>query len=108
MSEIPMLGFALLAGILLGAIFFGGLWWTVLKGVSAKQPGLWFLSSLLARTALVVTGFYFVSGGSWQRLLACLLGFIAARLAITRLAAPSRPNKAGANEAWIKEANRAP
>jgi F1F0 ATPase subunit 2 len=30
------------AGLLLGAIFFGGLWWTVRKGVSSKRPALWF------------------------------------------------------------------
>jgi F1F0 ATPase subunit 2 len=86
MSEILMLGFALLAGILLGAIFFGGLWWTVLKGVSARQPGFWFVVSLLLRTGLAMAGFYFVSGDSWKRLLACLFGFILARMIVTRLA----------------------
>jgi len=35
------------------------------------------------RTGLVVAGFYFVSLGDWRKLLACLLGFIIARFAIT-------------------------
>ena len=33
---------AWVAGVVLGAIFFGGLWWTVRKGVSSKRPALWF------------------------------------------------------------------
>ena len=99
MSEILMLGFAMLAGILLGAIFFGGLWWTVLKGVSAKRPGVWFLASLLLRTGLAMTGFYFVSGDDWKRLLACLSGFVIARLAVTRLTNAANKTAHLANEA---------
>lgn len=78
---------ALVAGILLGVLFFGGLWFTVQKLVSSKLSGLWLLASLLIRTGLVVTGFFFISGGRWQRLLLCLLGFVMARfivLAFTR------------------------
>ena len=52
--------------------FFGGLWWTVRKGVSSRQPALWFFGSLLLRMSIALAGFYFVSGGHWERLLACL------------------------------------
>jgi F1F0 ATPase subunit 2 len=82
------LALALVAGLSLGAIFFGGLWWTVRKGVSSKRPALLFLASLLLRTAVVVAGFYVVADGHWQRLLACLLGFAIARFLVTRLAGP--------------------
>ena len=51
----------LVAGVLLGAIFFGGLWWTVRKGVSSKRPALWFFGSLLLRTSIVLAGFLFCS-----------------------------------------------
>lgn len=98
MSEILQLALSLLAGTLLGVVFFGGLWWTVLKGISARQPALWFIASLLLRVGITLTGFYFVSGGDWQRLLACLLGFIIARLIATRLT--SMP--------ILKEADHAP
>jgi F1F0 ATPase subunit 2 len=77
-----------LSGCLLGTLFFGGLWWTVRKGVASKRPALWFLVSLLLRTGIVLAGFYLVSGGRWDRLLACLIGFIAARFIVTRLAGP--------------------
>src|SRR5665647_1394287 len=85
MNEILSLVMALLAGLLLGAIFFGGLWWTVQKGLSSRRPELWFLGSLLLRTSTAVSGFYFVSGGHWGRLLVCLLGFVIVRRIVMQL-----------------------
>ena len=85
MNEFSGLVLALATGLSLGAIFFGGLWWTVRKGVSSKHPALWFLGSLLVRMSLVLVGFYFVGRGNWQRLVACLLGFIIARFIVLRL-----------------------
>ena len=85
MAELLTLASALVAGILLGAFFFGGLWWTVRKGMTSEKVALWFFGSMLLRTGVVMLGFYFVMGDSWQRLLACLLGFILARLIVTRL-----------------------
>lgn len=73
------------AGGALGALFFGGLWWTVRKGISSRQPALWFMGSLLLRTSIVLAGFYVVSGAHWERLLLCLLGFVLARMAVTWL-----------------------
>ena len=66
-------------------IFFGGLWWTVRKGVSSRRPALWFFGSLLLRTGVVLVGFYLVANGDWQRLLPCLVGFVMAQLIVTRL-----------------------
>jgi len=85
MTNIPSLLTAWLAGGVLGAIFFGGLWWTIRRGVSSQRPALWFLGSLLARMSVALAGFYFVSGGHWERLVTCLLGFVTARLAVMRL-----------------------
>jgi F1F0 ATPase subunit 2 len=84
MTEALGLMLALVTGISLGAIFFGGLWWTVQKGVSSKQPALWFLGSLLLRTCLTLAGFYFVARGNWVRLPVSFVGFVAARLIVTR------------------------
>ena len=78
------------AGVVLGTMFYGGLWWTVRKGLAAEQPALWFFGSLMARMGGALTGFYFVSGGHWDRLLACLLGFVIARLVVSRLTQPAR------------------
>jgi F1F0 ATPase subunit 2 len=88
MNETVILVLAGGAGVLLGAIFFGGLWWTVRRGLSSKRPAFWFLGSLLLRASIILAGFYFVSGGHWDRLLACLLGFVMARFLVTRLTGP--------------------
>ena len=86
MAETLSLAAALIAGILLGTFFFGGLWWTVRKGIASKRTAFWFFGSMLVRTGAVMLGFYFVMGDSWQRLLAALLGFVLARFVATRLA----------------------
>ena len=89
MNETLSLSLAWAAGGLLGAIFFGGLWWTVRRGVSSIQPALWFFGSLLLRMSVAMAGFYFVSGGHWQRMLLCLLGFVMARLLVIWLTRPT-------------------
>ncbi len=99
MIDLLSLVFALIAGIMLGAIFFGVLWWTVRKGVSAKHPAFWFFGSMLLRTCIVVLGFYFILGDSWQRLLAGLLGFIVARMVVTRLTRVAQQQNQLAQEA---------
>ena len=89
MNDTLMLVFAWLAGGALGAIFFGGLWWTVRRGVSSSRPALWFLGSALLRMSIALAGFYLVGRGHWERLLVCLLGFVMARLVVTWLTRPS-------------------
>jgi F1F0 ATPase subunit 2 len=79
MHETLSLVLALVTGVLLGAVFFGGLWWTVQKVVSSNRSTLWFFVSLLMRTSILLAGFYFIAHGHWERLLMCLLGFVVAR-----------------------------
>ncbi len=85
MNEFLQLLFALIQGALLGLFFFAGLWWTVRKLGSSKQVALLFLGSMLLRTTVVIVGFYFILGDNWQHLLVGLLGFVIARITITRL-----------------------
>ena len=92
MNELLIGVLAWLAGLLLGGIFFGGLWWTVRKSVSSQRPALWLLPSLLLRMSITLAGFYFVAGGHWERLLLCLFGFIMARLVVTWLTRPAAEN----------------
>jgi len=104
MSETMALASSLAAGTSLGVFFFGGLWWTVLKGVSSARPAVWFLGSHVLRMGVALTGFFFVAGGHWGRLLACLLGFLAARVVITRLTLPAAEKQSR----LAKEASHAP
>ncbi|MBS0476610.1 MAG: ATP synthase subunit I [Proteobacteria bacterium] len=84
----PRLLLTLLVGVVLGVVFFGGLWWTVRRAVSARRVALWFFGSLLLRTVIVLAGFYLACGADWQRWLAALLGFTVARLVVARLTRP--------------------
>jgi F1F0 ATPase subunit 2 len=94
MSELLLLASACAGGLLLGAFFFGGLWWTLRRGLASERPALWFFGSLLLRTSIILAGFYFISGGTWERSVACLLGFVIARFVATsrRLASVGRRN----------------
>lgn len=85
MTETVQIASSALAGLALGLLFFGGLYLTVVRAMTAKIPALWFSVSLLLRTGIVLYGFYAVTGGDWRRLAASVAGFYAARIAITRL-----------------------
>ncbi len=89
MNEPLLLVLSGLAGGVLGVLFFGGLWWTVSKGLASPRPALWFLGSLLIRTAVMLAGFYLVGRGDGKRLLVCLFGFIITRFVVMRLTRPA-------------------
>jgi len=97
---LALLALAAAGGAALGMMFYGGLYWTIRLGIESKAPALWFSGSLLLRTALVLIGFYVISGGGWRRLLACLPGFLFARVLVTwwgyRSAVVSKSLKAAA------------
>ncbi|CAE6512089.1 ATP synthase protein I [Nitrosomonas nitrosa] len=100
MNEPLILLMAGMAGLVLGTIFFGGLWWTIRKGVSYKYPAIWFLGSWLLRTSIILAGLYVVSDGYWDRLLACLFGFVIMRFIMTQhMGAPVDHRNASAKEA---------
>jgi len=85
MNEILFMILTLMAGLGLGLVFFGGLWVTVKKAVASKIPAIWFFFSLLVRVSITLIGFYYLSLGSWQRLLVGVIGFIMARILVLRL-----------------------
>jgi F1F0 ATPase subunit 2 len=104
MTDALLLLLCVPAGGALGAVFFGGLWWTVRRGLASGHPALWFMASLMLRLAITLSGFYLVGGGQWQRLILCLLGFIAARLVVERLTRASGQGAGGS----ATEAGNAP
>ena len=89
MNEALNLVLAGTVGLLLGGLFFGGLWWTVRRGVSSSRPALLFASSLLLRIGITMAGFYFVGRDHWEQLLSCLIGFAMAHLIVARVTRPS-------------------
>lgn len=94
MNDALALTLAAAVGALLGAFFFGGLWWTVKKGVSSDKPMQLFFASLLIRTAVVLGGFYLALQWGAHRFIACVAGFIAAHAAANIMLFPSEKIKA--------------
>lgn len=85
MTGIAPIVVALLAGLILGAIFFGGLWWTVTRTLTATAPAMWFALSALMRMAVVVAGLYGFARVGLPSLIACLCGLLLARSAVKHL-----------------------
>jgi F1F0 ATPase subunit 2 len=85
MNEMLTLLLVAVAGVILGLCFFGSLWWTIRRGLSSKRPALLFLTSLLLRISLTLSGFYFLANGSLKLLLACITGFVIGRFIMVRL-----------------------
>lgn len=79
---------SLLAGVVIGAFFFGGLWWTVQRLPNSRHPAAMFLFSFVVRTAVTLTGFRLVMASQWEPAIWCLLGFLIARTMIRRRIRP--------------------
>ncbi len=92
MSEIISLLPAFFAGIILGVIFFGGLWLTVSHGLRAKKSIVIFVGSFMVRMVIILLGFYYVGANDWRKMLVCLSGFLIARFLITRITTDSNPS----------------
>jgi len=85
MAESWALVRALAVGVLIGGVFYGGLWWTVRRSLSIRHPGAWILGSFMLRTSVALGGFYLAARDDWRALLTCFLGFLIARIGVTRL-----------------------
>lgn len=80
----PWILAALAIGVLLGSFYFGGLWFTVRRLSSSRQPALLLLISFAVRMSVVLFGIYAVSGRRWEPIVACMLGFLIARMFLMR------------------------
>ena len=65
-----------MGGMLLGLIFFGGLWFTVQKALGSKLPALWFGLSMFVRIGITLGGFYLLTRGNLLHFALCLPGFM--------------------------------
>ena len=85
MIDILTLIYATVGGVFLGALYFGGLWWTLRTSLGSDRIGSRLLISLLLRNGLCLGGFYIIGNGYPERFLACLLGFFIARIVVMKL-----------------------
>jgi F1F0 ATPase subunit 2 len=71
--------FSFFTGRGLGGVYFAGLWETVRKLPDVEKPVRRIALSYALRMTLVLSGFYFVMQGEWERLAAAMVGFLLMR-----------------------------
>jgi F1F0 ATPase subunit 2 len=71
------------AGMILGLLFFGGLYITIQKIETAKNPALIMILSFMIRMAVLVVAFYFIAQSGYKEVLFALAGVIITRFVMT-------------------------
>ena len=79
MNDIFHILLILTMGSLIGIVYFGGLWFTVIHGLSSRWQIFWFVVSFLIRISFALISFYYLSQGIWQNLLFGLVGLVIGR-----------------------------
>ncbi len=83
MTTLLLLVASCTAGVLLGAIFFWGLWTTLKRLGRARSTAVLLLGSLVLRFGLVLGGFYLLARyAGWEHVLAAALGFTLSRILV--------------------------
>lgn len=86
MSETYQLILGVLGGLLMGLLFFGGLWLTVRRLPSSHSPMRLMLASFVFRTAGIALGFYGLARfGGWVAVLSGLGGMLLMRMLLVSL-----------------------
>lgn len=78
----------LMVGIVLGGLYFWGLWATVRRLAVSRRPWLLALTSFIFRAGLFLAAMFLVTRGRPVETVACVAGFVAARLFSTKLPPP--------------------
>lgn len=93
MTETHMLSIvlALCAGLVLGFLFFGGLWLTTRRLPSSARPYRLMLVSFAVRLTLLIAGLYWATGGDPVLVISSMIGLLAARTVAVRWCSPGRP-----------------
>lgn len=96
--DAAMIGFAavsLIAGALLGVVYFGGLWLTTLHLTESRRPGVVAFGSFLFRLLLAGVVLAWAARGGVLPAVTALAGFLAVRGVAVRLADPVRDDARG-------------
>ncbi|BBB91864.1 MAG TPA: ATP synthase subunit I [Methylomusa anaerophila] len=88
------------AGLVFGIIFFGGLWWTVVRGVSFRRTKMLFIISFLVRAGMVILALSYIAGGDPIRIGCYMLGFLTARTVVMRRFQPPREGERVQDESY--------
>lgn len=65
--------------LLLSAVYFAALWLTIHRAAKLRRPYVWLGLSAMLRIGGLLAGFYVLMNGRWERLVACMVGFVVVR-----------------------------
>lgn len=71
-----------LIGLILGIIYFGGLYYSTKKFTKVKRPALFMVLSFIIRMGILVVGFYYLTKTDYKNVLIALVGVILTRFII--------------------------
>ena len=97
MTESWQLVLLFIAGMILAAVYLGGLWWTVQTLPRARHPWLLYFGSTAIRLLTLLSALYLAMAGDWQRAMACLAGFLVLRFLVLYRFRDVSPFTAGEN-----------
>ncbi|REJ31930.1 MAG: hypothetical protein DIU83_10330, partial [Bacillota bacterium] len=70
---------AAVAGLVLGGVYFWGLWWTSRRVGTTAAPGLLFFVSFVVRMAVLLSGLWVVTRGRLVETAVAVVGIMAGR-----------------------------
>jgi F1F0 ATPase subunit 2 len=93
MTDVALVVAGLFAGVLLGTVFFGGLWLTTRHINRSRRVASLVLGSFVGRSAIALAGFFLVIRfAGLIGIVSTLLGFMAMQLLFVRLSTRKRPS----------------
>lgn len=82
------LALALVAGLALGFVYFGGLWLTVRRVPRSRNPQLLVFGSFVLRLGVTVAALVLLARVHWQLALAAMAALVATRIVLVRRLRP--------------------
>ena len=82
-----------MAGLALGALYFISLWETVRRLERTGGGARLLAISFAVRLAIILTVFFFLMNGHWERLAAAMIGFVVIRKILTYHLGPQKAVK---------------
>jgi F1F0 ATPase subunit 2 len=90
MPWVILLVLGCIAGLALGLLFFGGLWWTTQRLATSSRPALVMSVSLLVRTGVLALALVVLARSHVSLLVGAVVGIVIARIGLTRAAINGR------------------
>lgn len=85
------------AGLVLGAVYFWGLWWTSRRVGRTRVPGLLFMGSFVVRMAILLGGLWLVTGGRLVETAVAVIGIFVARRFVINAVQRNAPGESEAS-----------